>query len=459
MSLDTRITTNNLIVTFVVIVALKSILSISPSAVEMGTWQEKMERARRLHRPSLKNWERDNMHEHFPDFVKEMKAKSNYSCFNPHDEEDEARQIPVVLNAAKLTREEFYKYEKAGIPAVLRGIPAGYDGGECVDPWPAQERWQLKSLMNDSTLLERKFKCGEDDDGHNIKVRMNHFLSYMLENNDDSPLYVFDSNFDEDKEANRILHDYRVPSYFRDDLFGLVSESRRPPYRWFLIGPERSGTCVHIDPLGTSAWNTLISGQKRWVLFPPGISKSIVKGKGLIRYDEDDEAIHYFMNILPRIKRKARSLRSTEEYQKFRAYEFTQNPGETVFVPNGWWHAVLNLSHTVAVTQNFCSPRNFDQVWRKTRSGRKRMAWKWLCRLEVEYPDLYQRARAMNKADGYLMKYEEREREEEERKKREKERRQKEEQQTEWGFDSSSQKKKKKRRHSMEKESRATVSP
>ena len=173
------------------------------------------------------------------------------------------------------------------------------------------------------------------------------------------------------------------------------------------------------------------------------------------------------MNILPRIKRKARSLRGADQYKNFRVYEFTQNAGETVFVPNGWWHAVLNLTHTVAVTQNFCSPRNFEKVWVKTRSGRKRMAWKWLNRLEVEYPELYARARAMNKADGFLMKYEERERMEEERKQREKERRKKQNNETEWGWDSSSQKrgtpdsskekKKKKRRHNLD--SRATVSP
>lgn len=67
--------------------------------------------------------------------------------------------------------------------------------------------------------------------------------------------------------------------------------------------------------------------------------------------------------------------------------------------------AVLNLTDTVGITQNFCSPRNFSRVWVETRTGRKRMAWKLLNKLDEVYPQLADRAREMNRRDGFRMKY------------------------------------------------------
>lgn len=70
---------------------------------------------------------------------------------------------------------------------------------------------------------------------------MRYFLEYLKNNSDDSPLYVFDSHFGEDGVSKVLLSDYSVPSYFPEDYFSLVGERRRPPYRWFLLGPARSG--------------------------------------------------------------------------------------------------------------------------------------------------------------------------------------------------------------------------
>ena len=193
---------------------------------------------------------------------------------------------------------------------------------------------------------EGQFKAGEDDDGKRVKVKLKHFLRYMRHDSqsDDSPLYIFDASFDADPLLRGLLEDFHPSKkFFPDDLFALVGEKRRPPHRWFLIGPKRSGTTVHIDPLGTSAWNTVLVGRKRWALFPPNTPKEVAKCLTVIRKGEDDEAINYFVDLLPRLRAKYG--------EDLPLIEFTQLPRDTVFIPGGWWHAVLNLDDTIAVTQ------------------------------------------------------------------------------------------------------------
>jgi histone arginine demethylase JMJD6 len=313
-------------------------------------------------------------------------SRQGHAWRAPLEEPPPLGSIARVSAPALTPRDFVVRFEAPGLPCLINGLAAA---------WPAWARraWEPGALHG--AYRSRRFRCGEDDGGRPVKVKLKHFLRYMKSQRDDSPLYVFDSMYNDDRTPSQLLGEYAVPPHFGEDLLALVGEHRRPPYRWMLLGPVRSGTGVHVDPLATSAWNTLLHGRKRWVLFEPGFSKAEVKGREFVRAGEDDEPIDYFLNVLPRLK-AARGPALTA-----RMIEFTQRAGETIFVPGGWWHAVLNLEDTVAVTQNFCSTTNFDAVWAAAAEGRRGMARKWLRALRAARPDLAARAEARNEAAGW----------------------------------------------------------
>ncbi|KAJ3212564.1 hypothetical protein HDU82_000503 [Entophlyctis luteolus] len=186
------------------------------------------------------------------------------------------------------------------------------------------------------------------------------------------------SAFPESRPTREMLNDYEPPIFFRDDLFQYTG-SKRPPHRWIVIGPKRSGTGIHVDPLGTSAWNTLLSGHKRWALFPPSSPKHLISFRGL----PDHEASTWFALVYPRLHDPTTTNESGQTLaSRLGIVDIIQRPGETVFVPGGWHHVVVNLDFAVGVTQNFCSVASWESVWLRTRDSRPRMAKRLLEKFE-----------------------------------------------------------------------------
>ena len=191
--------------------------------------------------------------------------------------------------------------------------------------------------------------------------------------------YVFDPDF-------TWLHDqYNIPPSMskENDTFAscpFLSEPQvendvpqRPPYRWVLIGVTGTGGRVHKDHAGTSAWNAVVVGRKRWVFFPPDIEGHMLE---TLEEGHPDERSDYWYRW-----KYSTVVKNVFDATGRKPIEVIQLPGEVVYIPNGWWHIVRNETFTVALTENFGNhPEGSSGLYREFRKWDERSAdiwWKW----------------------------------------------------------------------------------
>eukprot|EP00257_Ricinus_communis_P018983 XP_015577832.1 F-box protein At5g06550 [Ricinus communis] len=238
-----------------------------------------------------------------------------------------------IVRKKGISVEEFVSnFEEPNKPVLLEG---------CMDNWAAFHNWDRDYLVR--ICGDVKFAVGP------VEMRLKEYFRYADQVREERPLYLFDPKFAE--KVPSLGSDYKVPMYFREDLFGVLG-SERPDYRWIIVGPAGSGSSFHIDPNSTSAWNAVIKGSKKWILFPPDVIPSGVHPSP----DGTEVAcpvsiIEWFMNFYD----------ATKDWKK-RPIECVCKAGEVIFVPNGWWHLVINLEESVAITQNYVSRSNLLNV-------------------------------------------------------------------------------------------------
>ena len=258
-------------------------------------------------------------------------------------------------------------FEKPRIPVMI-SEPSWKQANSTSQLSPALVRLAtFLKLFNDEY-----FECGEDGKGYSIEIKLNNFLIYNRRFKDQFPLYIFDSSVPHWRGTQRkrmiVKTLFNSPKFFRQDYMACLGKEHRPPWKWLLIGPKNSGTALHIDPLGTSAWNRLLFGEKMWVLFPPETPAELLKLNQT--GGNYEEASDWMIMMYPRTQCGS----WPQEYKPLLVF---QGPGDIMFVPSGWWHLVLNVKTSVAVTQNFVSKENFPLVWEKTCKEKPDLAMMW----------------------------------------------------------------------------------
>lgn len=106
-------------------------------------------------------------------------------------------------------------------------------------------------------------------------------------------------------------------------LFDQYRYARTPDYSWVILGPAGTVVRPHRDMFHTASWNLLYAGQKTWEFWRPtpahtdGIAADI---------------------------------------------EMVQQPGELIWIPEGWWHRVRYHGPAICLSRNLLLRRSLDQV-------------------------------------------------------------------------------------------------
>ena len=170
----------------------------------------------------------------------------------------------------------------------------------------------------------------------------------MKSNADESPLYLFDRSFVSKMSLATSKSDpnpsYSIPSCFGEDLFAVLG-NKRPDDKWLIIGPARSGSTYHKDPNATSAWNAVLRGSKYWIMFPTTPYSPPPPG---VYVSADQSEVTSPLSIAEWLLGFHAEARRTPG-----CIEGVCNEGEILHVPSGWWHLVVNLEESIAITQNF----------------------------------------------------------------------------------------------------------
>lgn len=227
----------------------------------------------------------------------------------------------MVERRKNLSVEEFRtRYAIPGVPVLLEGL---------ADDWPARSLWTFDFFRENYGGIDVTVYASERKTNPRI-MKLASYLEYMESTEDELPDYLsrwcFPTIFPE------LAAQYRRPPHFPCWTDQLPPEVR-PTWKWLYMGPPRSGSALHRDFMGTSAWNVLFEGEKEWRFYAPG--PEAAEGEALC---------------------------------------CVQRPGDIIFTPSHWWHEVRNTTCTLALTENFINDTNGHGLYAEDEGDRRLLA-------------------------------------------------------------------------------------
>lgn len=132
------------------------------------------------------------------DWSKNGFARSELLSTDVLDKEPASLHTVPRVHARDLTLEAFIEqFEAPKLPVIIHGL---------IEDWPAHERWRPEALLR--RIPDVRLKVGADDDGYPVRMKLKHYLMYVVHQQhgqiDDSPLYIFDGTFCDSHRADTL---------------------------------------------------------------------------------------------------------------------------------------------------------------------------------------------------------------------------------------------------------------
>ena len=231
---------------------------------------------------------------------------------------------------SSLTPQEFEKeYLKPSKPVILT---------DYADAWPAKEKWTMDFFKEnyshlDVPVFSKNFsKPGKKYMAAEHTMKFGDYLKLIDSEPTDLRLFLFNIF----KHAPELKKDFSTPTIMKGFLM-------RFPLMFF--GGAGSSVQLHFDIDMSHVFHTQFHGRKRVVLFSPNQSVNLYKHPFTVRTPVDVDNPDF------------------EKYPKFRevvGYEDELKPGETLFMPSGYWHLMNYLTGGYAM-----SLRSNESILRK----------------------------------------------------------------------------------------------
>ena len=251
----------------------------------------------------------------------------------------QAITIPVPEETNISYQDFVRKYLSAGRPVILKGA---------LNTLPAAQ-WTPDGLGKQ--YADKRFTV----DGR--ETRFGNFVEALMDSSVDAPTPYL-RNIGLDPDFTELIADLQPGlSYTRSNWRFLpvwpkwYFEDKAAYCQFFLAGPGCGFPFMHVDYPPMDTFSALAHGSKEWLLYAPDQEPylySSMRDNSWPVVSSIEDPFNVDFEKYP-------------EFNKAEGFTALQEPGDVIFVPNGWWHTTRSHTPTVTVAWDHLSA----SCWKK----------------------------------------------------------------------------------------------